>query len=114
MFSPKRLLAIGVFLSVASLLAVGAYRILAAPSIDELKRQGQVIIEALDAYKAEHGVDPDSLESASIAPNCTWYGGWQYDVTKDGSECGLTIGKYSDDLFVLWWSSTDRKWWTDT
>jgi hypothetical protein len=96
-----------------SSLAVSAWAYFRERTDEELEREGNAIIEQLDAYKAAHGVYPESLEAASIVSRCNWYGGFRYSVCRDQSACELLIGNYSDDLFVLGWTSAQRKWWSD-
>lgn len=77
------------------------------PNPQGLQEQGEPLREALDRYRIEHGVFPESLDSVGLAAPESPFGRWRY-VRLDTDECELAVGDYEDDGWVLVWSSKPR------
>ncbi len=84
------------------------------PTYDELKVEGQRIIDEAEQYRMEHGQYPSSLREFDINDLTTNYGGWIYEVSEDGLEFFLIIGDYGQDSFELLWTSESCEWHLDT
>ena len=85
---------------------------LAAPSIDNLKRQGAEIIHASTNIRRLTG----SIPSRSKVRRSRTAAGTEASSTRclATSSRILVIGDYADDGFVLGWDSDKGQWWVDT
>jgi len=84
-----------------------------APTYDDLKAQGKILVDEIEQYHAQNNRYPYSLDKADIILPNTRYGRWVYEAENDGGEFYLHVGDYNLDFFELWWYSTDDKWHLD-
>jgi hypothetical protein len=75
-------------------------------------REGDRIVERVEAYRVTNGAYPPDLDTAGAVPRTSRYGGWQYEVNSDGTGFGLWIGRYGEDGFVLF-RTDDGGWYAD-
>jgi hypothetical protein len=70
----------------------------------EYKKQAEPITNALEAYYAEHGTYPPSIEEIGMQHFNTPYGSSRYEVFKDGQMCEFVIGdpKTAQDFNLHW------------
>jgi type II secretory pathway pseudopilin PulG len=79
---------------------VAGYWIARTPNYDALKAQGNTLVQKIDAYRADHGEYPRSLQDAHIRPPLTFFGYWHYDHMASDSYW-LYVGDYGRDDFRL-------------
>jgi hypothetical protein len=97
-------------LSVVAALAAFGWSF-AAPSYDDLCRDGDRMAAAVDRYRLANGCYPKSLEEVGVvAPECP-YTPWRYVCY--GRHYRLTVGDYDRDGFVLTYRSVSDEWYLD-
>lgn len=77
---------------------------------EELHRNGDQLILALEAYRESCGSFPLTLHGGGITPTLTPYGPWQYEVSKDRQWFVLRVGDYVNDGFTLSYYSWSGQW----
>jgi hypothetical protein len=85
-----------------------------SPPFDELRRDGEGVISAVERYRAENGRYPESLVIAGVVPPESPCGPWQYELNPDGKSFCLSIGDYGRDGFIYFYSSGSGSWYADT
>ena len=72
-----------------------------------LDRQCTRFVQAVEAYRQQHGGYPRALSDAGIARSDqrTRYGRWQYTRTVDSAGAFLRVGDYGRNLFTLSWET---------
>jgi hypothetical protein len=78
--------------------------------IEKLKAESQTVLDALDAYKKQHGHYPATLEEAGTSPQRTRFGPSWYQSFNDGAFCLYAIGSIDKNGFFLSWSSVGNHW----
>ena len=79
--------------------------VLSAPSDQAMLARGQDIVTAVEAFAADRGRLPGSLEEVGVANPATRYGRWDYWRSDDPPGWGLAYGDYSRDGFSLYYES---------
>ena len=79
-------------------------------SPEPCKRQCQPVIRWLESYHSKNGRYPQTLPGKYQAILDQMSPKGCHSVSEDGSECGIRIGTYVTDWFLLRWSSTDKRW----
>ncbi len=65
------------------------------PSLNTLKSQGDVLVEALERHRLEFGTYPTTATDAGITLPRNYYGSWHYRVAVDRKSFELEIGEYT-------------------
>ena len=99
-------------LALACLISGGCWGPPSQTHLDALKAEGNGILAKLEAYKAEHGAYPKTLQEADVTEIRTKYGPWEYTPGTNGVH--LSVGDYSKYLFTIWWQTDYGTWYTDT
>ncbi|MCC6681018.1 MAG: hypothetical protein IT445_08965 [Phycisphaeraceae bacterium] len=79
-------------------------------TLDQWAAEFEPLINAIDAYHAENGSYPPTLEAITITPPSTEYGPIQYHLEPDGSDFYLVIGDYMTDHFDYTYYSYAKEW----
>src|SRR5687768_15313025 len=96
-----------VLLSLAVVLVAFVW-LVATPSYDDLRRDGDRMAEAVDRYRVANGHYPDSLEEAGVVtPECPDTP-WRYVCY--GDHYRLSVGDPDRDGFVLTYRSVPDEW----
>lgn len=82
--------------------------------LSELRKEGNKIINQIEAYKKTNKEYPNSLSQLRIELDKKHYGGWKYTPDKDSKSFALSIGGYEEYLFELYWSSNPGEWYLDS
>jgi hypothetical protein len=88
-----------------------------APGNMELSRlevEGGNIVSQIEAYQQANGNYPVDLAAVGIVVPDESYGGWHYSLNAGNREFCLSIGKYSENAFVLKYDSKHKEWYRDT
>lgn len=96
---------IGPFAYLATLCLSAAYQ--GPIPIDDLKKEGTVLVEILEEHRREHGMYPADLPQLSGPQRSDDFGGWSY--RRLGLSYQLGVGDYGHDGFVLYFSP-ERGW----
>ena len=99
-------------LALACLICCGCWGPPSQTRLDALKAEGNEILAKLEAYKAEHGAYPKTLQEAGVTDIRTKYGPWEY--TRGSNGVRLSVGDYRKQLFTIWWQPDKGTWYTDT
>ncbi len=76
-----------------------------APSRDDLRAFGEPTVDAIKRFREREGRYPANLsEAGAELPLPTRFGAWRYESLSESS-CQLSVGDYSIDPFVVFWSS---------
>ena len=102
------LLVIVAFVSVVLLVGPPSGRVM-----DNLRIEGNEMVEQVDQFKRSEGRYPQSLSAIGADCGTAKYGGWKYGIENGGESYFLQIGEYEDDLFTLIWASDEREWYLD-
>jgi len=81
--------------------------------INELRVEGDEIIEKIEEYYKSNKNYPDSLSVIGINSDKDHYSGWEYTLASDGQTFELSIGDYREYLFVMSWDSNYSEWYLD-
>jgi len=95
-------------LVVVTLVCVAATSCHQKPDTEELKKEGQTTIDALERFRNAHARYPESLTEAGIRLPEGKYGEWGYRRFQDGN-CQIYVGDYRKHGFRLSW--TNNAWW---
>jgi hypothetical protein len=80
--------------------------------LDAFVAEGNGILAKLEAYKAEHGAYPETLQEAGVIDIRTKYGPWKYKLGTNGVH--LSVGDYGKHLFTIRWLPEYGTWYIDT
>jgi len=83
------------------------------PDWEQLKRQGDPLVAAIQDFEQQHGRPPKSFEECGLAAPKSLFGPWRYYVGEDGSSWGISVGHYERDGFVLYWDDSFGEWMED-
>lgn len=81
--------------------------------MNELRAQGDEIIEKIEEYYKSNKNYPDSLSVIGIDSDKDHYSGWEYTLASDGQTFELSIDDYKEYLFVMSWDSNYSEWYLD-
>jgi hypothetical protein len=81
--------------------------------MNELRAEGDVIIEKIEEYKNSNKNYPASLSVISTGSDKSHYGGWKYTLENNGKTFVLSIGDYGEYLFEMYWDSNSGEWYLD-
>ena len=81
--------------------------------VESLKLQLTPLIERLEQNRQRLGRYPESLASISETLPTTRFGSWEYLCENEGKRCYFRVGDYVDNGFILWWCSSDGRWYLD-
>jgi hypothetical protein len=97
----------------ATVLALVAAYMQFGTSRQDLRKEGDRIVAALESYRAVKDAYPVRLEDAGVRPAWNRFGGWEYESRDDGRHWSLSVGDYMSDGFVLYRSSERPDWSVD-
>ena len=83
-------------------------------TLNGLKFDGEVLVKQIEEYKRINREYPKTLAQGGISNSESRYGGWRYTLENDSNTYLLSIGKYENDLFVLYWNSETGDWYLDS
>lgn len=83
-------------------------------AIEATKGRGDVIVAALERYRAAHSVYPDSLQQLvpqqlDSVPQPVWGPAWSYRAFQDGAHAELFVAR-QDGRLTLRYDFTGRGW----
>ena len=79
--------------------------------LGEVKAAAKPTVEALDAYKQQHGRYPETLAEAGLtAPVTRRWGEYTYYPTENLQQYKLWVGYCEGGILVLYWDSAENCW----
>jgi len=97
----------------ATVLALVAVYMQFGTSHQDLRKEGDRIVAALESHRAVKDAYPARLVDAGVHPAWNRFGGWDYESRDDGRHWSLSVGDYMSDGFVLHRSSEQPVWSVD-
>ena len=83
-------------------------------TLNELKLEGDELVKQIEEFKNANRKYPETLIQGGVEISEFRYGGWKYNLENGSRNFFLSIGKYENDLFVLYWTSKTGEWYLDT